>query len=162
MTTATGQVAGGQYFEDLSEGQAVTSGYSTITEQDIDDFVRLSGDANPLHLDDAKARQLSGGKLRGRIAHGALVFSRATGLAWQSGLLIKATAFFSRAEMDFIRAVYPGDSIKIEMKIIELISPDEDDRRQLGTAKLSVHILNQRNKTVQSDIWTAAVTLRPK
>jgi len=42
----------------------------TVTDADIADFARLSGDVNPVHLDEDYARQTRFG---GRIAHGMLV-----------------------------------------------------------------------------------------
>ncbi|MBN2382338.1 hypothetical protein JXQ70_05590 [bacterium] len=44
----------------------------TITAADIDQFARLSGDFNPLQVDDDYAKQTS---FRRRVAHGALSFA---------------------------------------------------------------------------------------
>ena len=44
----------------------------TVTEQDVADFARVSGDYNPLHMDEAYAKSTEFG---GRIAHGALTAS---------------------------------------------------------------------------------------
>lgn len=41
-----------------------------ITDEDIRDFARISGDTNPIHLDDEYA---AGTMFKGRIAHGILV-----------------------------------------------------------------------------------------
>jgi acyl dehydratase len=66
----------GKYFEELVEGVAFESPPRRVTEADIDGFVRLTGDDNRLHTDDAFAREAG---FEGRIAHGALVVSLATG-----------------------------------------------------------------------------------
>lgn len=44
----------------------------TISDQDVRDFARVSGDSNPVHLDDAFA---AGTRFQKRIAHGILVAS---------------------------------------------------------------------------------------
>lgn len=58
----------GLYFEDLSEGQSAEQSHE-VSAAVVDAFARLSGDTNPLHLDDAYAKTTTFG---GRIAHGML------------------------------------------------------------------------------------------
>ena len=56
------------YFEDLSEGQSAEM-TRVASAAVIDAFAELSGDVNPLHLDEAYAKTTPFG---GRIAHGML------------------------------------------------------------------------------------------
>jgi 3-hydroxybutyryl-CoA dehydratase len=56
------------YLEDLSVGMKAET-TATITAEMIDQFAAITGDYNPIHMDDAAA-QASG--FEGRIAHGAL------------------------------------------------------------------------------------------
>lgn len=58
----------GYCFEDLAVGQSAEFG-KTITDADIVLFAGISGDTNPLHLNDEYARQTM---FKGRIAHGML------------------------------------------------------------------------------------------
>jgi 3-hydroxybutyryl-CoA dehydratase len=60
--------AGGAFFEDLTIGQSAEYD-RTVTESDILQFSELSGDTNPVHLDEAYAAQTL---FKGRIAHGML------------------------------------------------------------------------------------------
>lgn len=61
----------GFYFNDLTIG--MTDSYSkTITETDIVDFARISGDTNPLHLSEEFARTT---RFKSRISHGILTAS---------------------------------------------------------------------------------------
>lgn len=65
---ATPSTNKGYFIEDLKEG--MESVYEkTVTEADIDAFADVSGDNNPVHLDEAYA---SGTMFKGRIAHGML------------------------------------------------------------------------------------------
>ena len=61
----------GYFFEDLAEGMSA-SFEKRITDDDIVRFAEVTGDTNPLHLDDDFARESIFG---GRIAHGMLTAS---------------------------------------------------------------------------------------
>jgi 3-hydroxybutyryl-CoA dehydratase len=58
----------GKTFVDLAVGMTVAI-ENTVSEQDVVDFARVSGDYNPLHMDEAYAQTT---QFKGRIAHGAL------------------------------------------------------------------------------------------
>lgn len=58
----------GLYFEDLSVGQTDMFA-KTVTEADIVMFAGISGDTNPVHLNQDYA---AGTRFKGRIAHGML------------------------------------------------------------------------------------------
>jgi 3-hydroxybutyryl-CoA dehydratase len=71
MNTNTNGEAKGYFFEELEVGMEAS--YSkTITNEDVLAFADLSGDTNPVHLDDAYA---AGTMFKGRIAHGFLTAS---------------------------------------------------------------------------------------
>ena len=56
----------GYYFEDLKEGMTAVFG-KTITEGDIGIFAGVSGDLNPVHVNEEFAKDTM---FKGRIAHG--------------------------------------------------------------------------------------------
>lgn len=56
----------GYYIEDLSEGMSASFG-KTVTDADIVLFAGISGDTNPVHLNEAFAKETM---FKGRIAHG--------------------------------------------------------------------------------------------
>lgn len=64
----SGESLNGYYFEELSIGQAAIFG-KTVTEADIAAFAGVSGDTNPVHLNEEYAK---GTMFKGRIAHGML------------------------------------------------------------------------------------------
>ena len=85
--------ASGLFFEDFQVGQKVNSAGRTVTEHDIATFAGLSGDFNQIHTDAEFARV---GMFGERIAHGLLILSVASGLAWQLGFIAgTADAFLS-------------------------------------------------------------------
>jgi 3-hydroxybutyryl-CoA dehydratase len=68
MTSGGRAIVGGLRLEDLSVGQSAERVHA-VTEADIVAFAAVSGDTNPLHLDEAYAAQTT---FKGRIAHGML------------------------------------------------------------------------------------------
>jgi 3-hydroxybutyryl-CoA dehydratase len=71
MNTNTNGAAKGYFFEDLAVGMEASYA-KTITNEDVLAFADLSGDTNPVHLDDAYA---AGTIFKERIAHGFLTAS---------------------------------------------------------------------------------------
>ena len=82
----------GMYFEEIEPGFSITSAGRTITETDIVMFAGLSGDYNPLHTDEEYSKQTMFG---GRIAHGLLGLSIASGLAMQVGFMLGTVEAFA-------------------------------------------------------------------
>src|SRR5260370_15792300 len=74
----------GLYFEEFTEGMTIQTRGRTITEADIVNFAGVSGDYNPMHTD---AEYSKDHEYKARVAHGALVFSVATGLAYQQRVI---------------------------------------------------------------------------
>lgn len=64
----SGESLNGFYFEELFVGQTAVFG-KTVTEADIAAFAGVSGDTNPVHLNEEYAK---GTMFKGRIAHGML------------------------------------------------------------------------------------------
>ena len=135
----------GRYFEELEEGTSFTSMPRVVTMADIEAFVRLSGDDNRLHTDDEFARAAG---FAGRIAHGALVVSLATGLAWQTGILTDTTlAFRSIDDWKFSLPVYPGDTIALRGRVAER---RPIPRARAGLVAFALEVVNQREQVVSS------------
>ena len=70
-TNGDGAANQGYFFEDLAVGMEASYA-KTITNEDVLAFAELSGDTNPVHLDDAYA---AGTMFKKRIAHGFLTAS---------------------------------------------------------------------------------------
>jgi 3-oxoacyl-[acyl-carrier protein] reductase len=99
-------------FGQLVEGMSVSWSH-TVTEADVDAFAALSGDDNPLHLDERFARQNG---FRTRVAHGMLVgafISRVLGT-----LLPGPGVLWLSQTMRFRRPVYVGEEIEVSGRII--------------------------------------------
>jgi 3-oxoacyl-[acyl-carrier protein] reductase len=101
----------GRTFASLSEGDEGRWAH-TITGEDVDAFAALSGDDNPLHMDEPYARANG---FQGRVVHGMLLS------AWLSRVL--GTHFpgpgvlWLSQNTRFSRAVYIGDSVEVLVRV---------------------------------------------
>lgn len=120
------------------------SGRRTVTEGDISGFAGLSGDFNPLHTDAIFA---AGTLYGGRIAHGALVLSIATGLRQQMGLFTGTlTGLLEIRSWKFLAPVRAGDTVAA-VTTIESLRPSSKSGQ--GVVVQRVDVVNQAGEIVQ-------------
>ena len=145
----------GLFFEDFQTGQKVKSAGRTVTEHDIATFAGLSGDFNQIHTDAEFARATPFGQ---RIAHGLLGLSIASGLAVQTGILgANVIAFREVSEWKFVKPIFIGDTIHIEMEVIEVKALP---RLNGGSVTLRVSVNKQTNENSMKGQWTVLVKNR--
>ena len=101
---------------DLHVGQSATL-TRTVTAADIAQFAAVTGDANPVHLDEAYARTTPFG---GRIAHGML---SAAFISAVLGMQLPGpgTIYLSQT-LKFRAPVRPGDTVQTTVTVRELIA----------------------------------------
>ena len=91
--------------EDFQVGQHVTF-TKTFTEEDMQRFVAITGDVNPLHVDEEFARKT---KFGGRVLQGMLTASI---LSTMVGMLLPGTGAIYRSQtLTFLLPVYLGDTV---------------------------------------------------
>jgi 3-hydroxybutyryl-CoA dehydratase len=88
----------------------------TVTEADVVEFARISGDDNAIHLDEAFGKRTRFG---GRVAHGALSFGF---MAASQTRLIGAAIIWLGASVTFTAPVRIGDTVVTETEIIEVVA----------------------------------------
>jgi acyl dehydratase len=133
----------GLYYEDLEPGRRFRSGSRRVTQADVEMFAAVSGDRNPLHLDEEYARESVFGR---RVAHGALGLSVATGLINQSGLTRGTLVAFLGLNWDFVAPLYPGTEVAVEL---EVASRRETSRAERGLVVLSAALVDGSGSVVQ-------------
>lgn len=118
-----------------------------VTAEDIDLFAKVSGDFNPVHVNEDYARKTL---FKGRIAHGALsqAFLSAT-MAKLPGLVI-----FMSQTLRFVSPVRIGDTITA---IIEVTSV----RKDKGIVNMKNICLNQKGETVVEGESTVRIFEKP-
>ncbi|HBT4573101.1 MaoC family dehydratase [Klebsiella pneumoniae] len=131
---------------DLFIGQKA-SFEKTITESDVLLFSGISGDINPVHINDMVAKQSIFGK---RIAHGVLV-SGLTSAVLGMQLPGEGTIYLGQ-DNKFRRPVFIGDTVKATCEVIEI-------NLAKNIAKFSTTTTNQNNEVVIEGI---AVVMAPK
>lgn len=104
----------GYKFEDLEVGMSHETQH-TISEDDVQMFAKVSGDYNPIHMDDAYAKKTPFGQ---RIAHGALTASYISGILGND--LPGPGAVFTDLEMRFRRPVFIGATVTARAEITEM------------------------------------------
>jgi len=97
----------------------------TFPQQDVDDFARVSGDCNPVHLDAEFAAQSRFGR---PIAHGMLTASLISACLGQR-LPGQGTVYLSQS-VRFMAPVYPGEEISAQVTVMELLESKNHVRLQ--------------------------------
>lgn len=133
------------YFDDMVVGRKLVSPRRTITEADVIAFAGVSGDYNPLHVDEVFAKS---GHFGGRVAHGALVLSIVTGLRQQMPTFRGSLkALLELRSWRFLKPVFFGDTICAVSTVIEARATSRPDQ---GVVVQRVDVVNQRGEIVQS------------
>ncbi len=105
----------GYYLEDLSVGMSAVFA-KTVTEADIVLFSGISGDMNPIHVNESYAKETMFGR---RIAHGMLTGSM---ISTVLGMKLPGPGcIYVSQSLNFLAPVYAGDTVEVEAKIIEII-----------------------------------------
>jgi acyl dehydratase len=142
----------GKYFEEFEIGHESTSAGRTITETDIVNFAALTGDWNEIHTNKELAAR---GQFGQRIAHGALVFSVATGLSVRMGQTNDTViAFYGLDRLRFVKPVFIGDTIRVRQRVEG--RSERDDKS--GIVTFLNEVINQNEVVVVS--YTAKVLLK--
>ena len=132
----------GLTFDQFEMGAVYPSQARTVTEADVANFAGLSGDFNPLHTDAEFAKTTPMGE---RIAHGVLILAMATGMANWMGIFEGTTIALMEQVTRYKGAVKFGDTIRLEMEVIEKKPTSKPDK---GVVKFAVRVKNQRDENV--------------
>lgn len=108
-------------FEELAAGERFTTRGRTISESDIERFAQLTWDVHPVHTDDEWAQS---SRFGGRIAHGMLLISFASGLMPYDPE--RVAALRGLRDVTFKAPVRPGDTITVEVELKDLRELDEE------------------------------------
>ncbi|MEP6589780.1 MAG: MaoC family dehydratase [Gemmatimonadota bacterium] len=122
-------------FRELAVG-ARAQASKTFTGDDIDTFIQLTGDTNPMHVDGDYA---TASRFGGRIAHGMLTAGLISTVLGRE--LPGTGAIYLGQTLRFTAPVRPGDTITAEAVVLELLP----EKRHV---RISTRCSNQRGESV--------------
>jgi len=125
----------GKSINELKLGDA-TEITKLITEELVNDFARVTGDTNPVHLDQAYAEKT---QFKGKIAHGALSVGLLSTVL--GNILPGHGTIYLSHEVKFLAPVRIGDTITAKVEVLDLI-PEKN------RAKFRTTCVNQEGKMV--------------
>jgi len=108
----------------------------TINQTDIEAFADVTGDHNPVHVDEAFAATTRFGR---RIAHGMLTASLISSVL--ANKLPGEGSVYLGQTLQFVAPVFPGDEITARVIVKEI-------REDKPIVKLETICINQRGETV--------------
>jgi len=131
------------WFDDLHVGLSFNSNTHTITADEIIAFASQF-DPQPFHTDHEAARETLFGGLAASGWHTAAISMK---LLVGDGAPFEGGIIGSGGELAWPRPTYPGDTLRVVWKIIELTpSRSRPDR---GMVKVRMETRNQRDEVVQ-------------
>jgi acyl dehydratase len=133
----------GLYFEELLMEKTYYTIRRTITEADHINFTTSFGFFEPLFMDQAYVENET--PYGRRIVPGALTFSVAEGLTLLSGILHGTGIAFLGVEMNVLKPVFIGDTIAVELEVIDKREVKKVDR---GIVTFLHRVINQDNAVV--------------
>ena len=108
----------------------------TIEQADIQAFADVTGDHNPVHLDEEFAKTT---RFRGRIAHGMLTASLISAVL--ANKLPGEGSVYLGQTLQFVAPVFPGDQVTARVTVKEI-------REDKPIVKLETICVNQRDEVV--------------
>jgi acyl dehydratase len=133
----------GVNFEGHTIGAVYRTLARTVAETDIVNFVNQCGFVEPLFIDMEYVKRES--VFGRRAAPGALTFALSEGLIMQTGLIHGTGMAWLGAELRIVAPVLEGDTIRVEVEIIDKRETKKADR---GIVTYRHRVLNQRDELV--------------
>ena len=100
-------------FNDIKVGYEIEPIVCSFSGKDVEDFVRLSGDANPLHVDDEFAKSKG---FAGRLLHGALLASK---FSYLVGMIIPGkNGLYISQELNFHKPILMDEQFTIKGMVV--------------------------------------------
>ncbi|MFQ5620729.1 MAG: MaoC family dehydratase [Candidatus Nanoarchaeia archaeon] len=99
-------------YGDINVGDSIT-GECTISDDMVRDFAKLSGDYNPIHVDDEFAKK---SLFKNRIAHGLLTIAASSPYFFE---LCGYNYVLVNIDLAFLKPVYIGETFSTTVRILE-------------------------------------------
>lgn len=132
-----------KYWNDFEVGEVIETGGRTIESGDVNLFAGLSGDFNPVHVNQVYAEK---GMFGERIGHGLLTLAVTSGQMNQTGMFEGTTiGFLGMDKVRFSSPVRFGDTVLTTAKVTSIRASNKPGR---GVVEMTITTVNQRGETV--------------
>ena len=139
------------FFDDLTVGDRWVSESRQVTEADVVQFADLTGDYDPLHIDEDFAKQTP---FRQPIAHGLLGLSLVAGVGSNSPN-VETVAFLGIQDWQFCKPIFFDDTLHV-VTVVEKLEPG----RRRGHVTWRRQLVNQDGQVVQQGVLLSLVACR--
>jgi 3-hydroxybutyryl-CoA dehydratase len=131
------------FADDLKVGQSFAGERRRIGDAEFTAFAQMTGDAHPIHYDDAYAANTRYGK---RLAHGLLVMSiTALGATALSQRVEDAMIAFVEQGARFLKPVFVDDVLQSHFEVSSVVQKPGSDK---ALVRFEVRLVNDRGETV--------------
>lgn len=137
------------FYDELSVADRWVSDSRQVTEADVAQFADLTGDYDPLHIDEEFAKQTP---FRQPIAHGLLGLSLVAGIGSESPN-VETVAFLGIQEWNFRKPVYFDDVLHVVTTVQQL----QPNGRRRGHVTWHRQLVNQDGVVVQEGVLLSLV-----
>ena len=132
------------YYEDFNPGRTFETPSRTVTADDLEIFIRLSGLDNPIFPSKEGAARAGHAD---RIVPAPLQLSLAMGLCQKAGLFDHVVGVLQFDELRFRRVVHPGHTLTLFAEVLDRKATSRPDR---GLVFLGYQMRNQDGETVMT------------
>lgn len=140
------------YFDEFGLGDRFVTESRTISLADVEQFAQLTGDFNPLHLDEEFARTTRFGE---RVVHGMLTLSITGGLRYPLNG-DRLVCLYGLEQIRMVRPVLIGDAVRVEGQVSALTPKDGG-----GVVTFAEEVVNQSGERVSIFERSALYKRRP-
>lgn len=142
----------GMTYEEFQVGDKYVSGGRTITESDVQAFACLTGDMNPLHVNEDYAKNST--IFGTRVAHGLLGVALMAGMIYQMGINEGTTLAFLESVDRFKGPILIGDTVHTRVTVSDKRLTSKPGR---GIVKYLVELCNQDGKVLVEQEQTVMI-----
>ncbi|MEQ9505046.1 MAG: MaoC family dehydratase [Hyphomonas sp.] len=147
-----------RYFEDMVVGTRTRSSRTyKVTREEVIEFASKY-DPQPFHLDDEAAKNTFFGRLSASGWHTGAMAMRMMVDTWRDGEPTAGLGSPGLDELRWVKPVYPGDELRVEVELIE--KRRSKSRPDMGLTKSRQTVLNQHGEVVMTMIGNGLIRVR--
>jgi acyl dehydratase len=149
-----------KYFEDFQIGEKHDFGHYDVDRDEVISFANRY-DPQPFHLSDKEAAKTPFGRLAASGWHSCGMLMHMLVNFWQStpGMQEASLGAIGVDELRWLKPVYPGDTLSVEMEVIE--KRESASRPDMGILKTRTTLINQNGEPVMSLVPISMWRRRP-